>query len=171
MKKNNNIINFYCNGIPHQIRFSGSKITIDNINTVMLKSLPKTKIKGYTQYSINVDGNMLDLFISTYGNRYLVQNGIDCETGQPFQALTMPKWAYIFVFMCAIFFAFLDGAIGGAFVGGSIAIILQIASNHRMSVGKRVGLCFAAWGILLAAVILIATLWFGFEFAHFVYTS
>ena len=102
MKKNNNIINFYCNGIPHQIRFSGSKITIDNINTVMLKSLPKTKIKGYTQYSINVDGNMLDLFISTYGNRYLVQNGIDCETGQPFQALTMPKWAYIFVFMCVI---------------------------------------------------------------------
>ena len=73
--------------------------------------------------------------------------------------------------MCALFFAFIQGAIGGAFVGGSIAIVLQIASNHKMSVGKRVGLCFATWGILLAGVILIATLYFGFEFAHFVYTS
>ena len=49
------------------------------------------------------------------------------------------------------FFILIGGAIGGACAGGLSAWTATIASDNKMSTGKRVGICVAIW--LVASVL------------------
>lgn len=130
----------------HHIEFKKNKISIDGAEPQKLKEFQITRVTGFQQVSIHVDTEVLTLYISTFGEYALVQNGIDLATGQPYDATPLPKWVWVFWILFIVdFFGLVGGALGAVINFLGAAAVTKIISKHEDSTGKRVTLSILAW--------------------------
>ena len=156
MAKKVNAWDVQVGGNVHHVEFKRNKISIDGAEPQKLKTFQITKVTGFRQVSIPVDTDVLTLYISTFGDYALVQNGIDLATGQPYDAAPLPKWVWVFWILFIVdFVAIMGGALGGCVNMLGAAAVTKIIANHKDSVGKRVTLSILVW-LLLSIVEFLA---------------
>ena len=140
----------------HHIEFKKNKISIDGAAPQKLKEFQITRVTGFQQVSIPVDTEVLTLYISTFGEYALVQNGIDLATGEPYDATPLPKWVWVFWILFIVDFAVvMGGALGAVFNFLGAGAVTKIVSKHEESKSKRAILATLTWfGITVAEAII-----------------
>lgn len=89
-------------------------------------------------------------------------NGRDVLTGQAYEKIIFPKWAYAFVALYIANFLFImGGALGGvAFAFGS-CITFNICANSKNSTGKKVALSIGLYVLITVISFIVATALYG----------
>lgn len=138
--------------VSYRIELMKNKVTVNGGEPVKLNKLKQQSKYPNMEYYIPVGSKEVVLNVRPGGEPVLTMDGRDCVTGEPFELVAMPKWAWVFVVLHGLnFFLLIGGAIGGACFGGLSALTISLASNREMSKGKRIGICVAIW--LVATVI------------------
>ncbi len=142
----------------YKIEFNKNTISINGGEAQKLKAFRNQSRYPHMEYYIPVGSKEVVLNLPQGREPVLTMDGRDCITGEPFELMELPKWAWIFVILHLVnFFLIIGGAIGGACLGGLSVATTMVASNNTMSTGKRVGICTAIWlvGSLLELVLVI----------------
>lgn len=126
--------------------------SLDNGDAIKLNKIKQQSKYPNMEYYIPVGDREVVLNLIQGKQPILTMDGRDCVTGEPFELTKMPKWTWVFIVLHILnFFILIGGAIGGACAGGLSAWTATIASDNKMSTGKRVGICVAIW--LVASVL------------------
>ena len=126
--------------------------SLDNGDAIKLNKFKHQSKYPNMEYYIPVGDREVVLNVIQGKQPILTMDGRDCVTGEPFELTKMPKWTWVFIVLHIInFFLIIGGAIGGALAGCFCMTTTMIASDTKMSTGKRVGICVAIW--LVASVL------------------
>ncbi len=155
MAAKNKVWNIYVEGNPYKVELVKNKIAINDGTPLKLTQLKKLKSNTVeANYELPIESG--DVVLHIRGSEYLLSyRNRDCETGEEYIPMTIPKWVWIFVVLHALNFGLLlGGAIGGAIQGGVICILLSIAANQKMGTGKKVFTCAGIW--IISTIIQVA---------------
>ena len=153
-------------GLMHQVILHKNKISVDGNEPVKLKDLNAQKVNKVWAYTIPL-GTMdsCTLYRSSYTGDSLVQNGIDCKTGQPYVEEKLPKWVWIFWILYILDFALIiQGAIGGALNAGEAAFTGTIALQRNLSTAAKVILSTVFWFVITILEIIIVCVVIGIRY-------
>lgn len=148
-------------GSGYHLLLEKNKLTINNEEPVKLTKFKSKMSMVVTSYEIPLGSQTAILHI--YNSRpTLTLNGVDCETGQPYEPPKMPAWGWVFVVLYAVnFFVVIGGAIGGAINAGFAMISAYIAANTKLSTLARVFICVAIYVAVTVVSLIIALLVLG----------
>lgn len=146
----------------HHVEFKKNKITIDGGVPQKIKEFPITRETGFQKVNIQLDNEEVYLYISTFGQFALVQNGINLATGEAYDATPLPKWIWAFWALFIVDFVVVcGGAIGGALNFLGAGLVTKIVSKNEDSVGKRAALAALTWLGFTVVEIIIALFFAG----------
>lgn len=146
MAKKQDVWNVAVNGLPYKIQLAKNKISINDGEEVKLKKFRHKSNFPNMEYYIPVADKELVLYVGQSFGTVLTMDGRDCLSGEVFEAPVMPKWAWIFIVLYIIDFTLLiGGAIGGAINAAMAYFTIDVASNTKKSLGKRVAICIGSW--------------------------
>lgn len=106
------------------------------------------------------NGEQAKLFVGT--KHKLVYQGKDVNTGLPYEAVTIPKWTYVFFVLFALnFLIIMGGALGAvASISGAYAVH-HVACRTEKSNAVKVGLCIAIYvAITIISTFIVGLLYF-----------
>lgn len=155
MAVKNKVWNIDVEGIPYKVEYIKNKVIINNGEPVKITKLKKLSGNAVeTNYELPIENG--DVVLHVRGsNSILSYCNRDCETGEEYVPMTIPKWVWIFVVLHALNFLFLiGGAVGGAFQGGVICTMLAVAADQTNKTGKKVLTCAGIW--IVSTVIQVA---------------
>lgn len=138
--------NIVVDEVSYKIELTKNKVSVNGADPVKLNKLKQQAKYPHMEYYIPVGSREVVLNIPQGKEPVLTMDGRDCVTGEPFEMVPMPKWTWVFIVLHIInFFLIIGGAIGGALAGCFCMTTTMIASDTKMSTGKRVGICVAIW--------------------------
>ena len=149
--------NIVVDEVSYKIELTKNKVSVNGADPVKLNKFKQQAKYPHMEYYIPVGSREVVLNIPQGKEPVLTMDGRDCVTGEPFEMVPMPKWAWVFIVLHIInYFLLIGGAIGGALAAGLSATSISIASNTKMSTGKRVGICVAIWLVASVLELLLA---------------
>lgn len=139
--------NVAASGSYYNLAYDGD-LSINGGEVLPLKKFKKKTHVLETEYLIPLGNETAALHISKRkgSEPVLTLGGADCVTGQTYQVEKAPLWAWLFVVLYIINFAFvMGGAIGGAVSSGFSYFSLFTAADKRKNIGLRVLICAATY--------------------------
>lgn len=133
----------------YTVTMNGRKVTV-NGEKLKLNKYKKKSGLVHEEYEIPVGPKTGLIVIKNLSAPQLVIDGKDCATGEEFEPIKIPKWAYIFVVLH--FVNFLNGAIGAVIAVVGLSLTVAVSCNKKMNIGMRIILNI---GILAAAIALV----------------
>lgn len=128
---------------------SNTKVLV-NGEALKLRKYKKKSGLVHEEYEIPVGSKTALLVLKNMSAPQLVIDGKDCATGEAYEPVKIPKWAYIFVVLH--FVNFLNGALGIIMAVIGLSLTVAVAGNKKLNVAIRVLLCT---GILVLAILLV----------------
>lgn len=113
----------------------------------------KSELNGITDYEFSVGMKTAHIYKKSLLGPQLVIGGKDCETGEDYIPMELPKWAYLFLVLH--FLNFRNGIFGWIAAPIGLAATAAVSSNRKINIAIRVLLEI---GILLGIYIIVISL-------------
>lgn len=133
----------------YTVSLKGRKVTVNNEVLKLYKYKKKSGLV-HEEYEIPIGAKTGLIVIKNMSAPQLVIDGRDCATGEEYEPIKIPKWAYIFVVLH--FVNFLNGALGVVLAIIGLSLTVSVSCNKKMNVGIRILLDI---GILVASIALV----------------
>ncbi len=147
-------------GICYTIEIAARKITVSPGETYKITKLKRSGNMFDQIYDIPLEGSSVQLHIDFWGKRALVSDGINQETGEAFQPMKIPAWAWIFVILGIVNFFVIGGALGGAVGVLMVGLVANVSTDMRKNTFVRVLLCtLTIVGLFIAELLLAGVLY------------